>query len=384
MLRRTLAPFVAAALLLAAPAYAQTTKTFGQLPITTDSGATLGANYTVPIWDTVHGQTKQIALSNFLDPTLIFGALSASGPLPMGYYWTTLPTLTNGAYSALQLDASGRLITAAQNPATPSYFVNQNENFTSGALNVHNDGSFTGGGGAGAPLTGGASGITTAANQAIAIAAYNGATLDALQVDGSKNLKTTLATALPAGANVIGAVTQASAPWTTYSPNGFVRLSANFTRPANTTAYAAGKLVANSTTAGSVTPLAFTSATRAAGDAIRIERVRILTSSNSLTTASFIVHFFEASPTVSVGDGTAFDSSGTLSTTGSANYVGPVPVTLTMAGSDGANGVGTPAVGTGITLQPSTTTFYALIEANSAYTPTSGETITVVVEGYRS
>jgi hypothetical protein len=33
--------------------------------------------------------------------------------------------------------------------------------------------------------------------------------------------------------------------------------SASFTRPNNTTAYASGQLVANSTTAGSVAPMAF-------------------------------------------------------------------------------------------------------------------------------
>lgn len=229
--------------------------------------------------------------------------------------------------------------------------------------------------------------------------------------------------AIPAGGNTIGAVTQASGPWTINvtqiastalgaptaagssasgnilavqgvtngvpqpqtTPNAFVRLSSSFTRPANTTAYAAGRLVANSTTAGSVTPLSFASASRVAGDCFRIERVRLMTSSTSLTTASFIVHFFESSPTVSVGDGAAFDSSGTLSTTGALVYAGNVPITLTTAGSDGAVGIGVPGVGNGITMAPqSGTTVYALIEANSAYTPTSGETITVIIEGYRS
>jgi hypothetical protein len=50
-----------------------------------------------------------------------------------------------------------------------------------------------GGAGGGAPLTGGASGIATGANQAVALVAYNGTTLDALQVDGSKFLKVNIA-----------------------------------------------------------------------------------------------------------------------------------------------------------------------------------------------
>jgi hypothetical protein len=191
--------------------------------------------------------------------------------------------------------------------------------------------------------------------------------------------------ALPTGGNTIGAVNQAGAPWTTTTPNGFVRLSSSFTRPANTTQYAAGDLVANNTTAGSVAPLSFANAARSAGDSFRIERVRLTASSNSLTTPSFIVHFFESSPTVSVGDNAVFNTTGTLATTGSATYCGKVLVTLTMAGSDGAVGIGTPDTGIGITMAPqSGTTVYALIEANSTYTPTSGETIGVIVEGYRS
>lgn len=43
---------------------------------------------------------------------------------------------------------------------------------------------------------------------------FNGATFDRLRVDGSKNLLVGVNAALPVGANTIGAVTQASGPWT--------------------------------------------------------------------------------------------------------------------------------------------------------------------------
>ena len=231
--------------------------------------------------------------------------------------------------------------------------------------------------------------------------------------------------ALPTGGNTIGAVTQASGPWTgnitqiasttvgaptaagtsasgnipaiqgvtsgvpvpTTTPNGFVRLSSSFTRPANTTQYAAGDLVANSATSGSVTPLSFASAARVTGDCFRIERVRLITSSTSLTTPSFVVHFFESSPTVSVGDNGVLNASqaGALATTGSATWCGRASIVLNMAGSDGATGIGVPDAGVGITMAPqSGTTVYALVEANAAYTPTSGGTFTVIIEGYRS
>jgi hypothetical protein len=86
---------------------------------------------------------------------------------------------------------------------------------------------------------------------------------------------------LNAGTNNIGAVT---------SNNALIERVASFTRPADTTTYASGDLVANNTTAGSVVPLTFTAVTRSAGDSVRIERARINTSNALLTNASFRLH----------------------------------------------------------------------------------------------
>jgi hypothetical protein len=160
-----------------------------------------------------------------------------------------------------------------------------------------------------------------------------------------------------------------------------IRLSSTFTRPANTTAYAPGALVANSTTAGSVVPLAWTNAVEVAGLSLQVLRARIVTSSTSLANASFMVHLFEASPTVSVGDGAAFDAAGVMSLSGISSYGGFIPVNVLQAGSDGAIGFG--AVGNvgGLTLLPAATTVYGLVECSGAYTPTSAETITVIIEG---
>lgn len=169
------------------------------------------------------------------------------------------------------------------------------------------------------------------------------------------------------------------------SNNSEVRISANFTRPADTTAYAAGDLVANSTTAGSVVPLTFTNAIRTAGDCVRIERVRIEKTSTSLTNASFRLHLFEASPTPTVGDNGAFNASGVLATNNVLNYVGAFNVTMTNSGSDGAAGFGVPITGAAITISPTSgTSVYGFIEVTAAYTPTSGETFYAVIEGYRT
>ena len=181
--------------------------------------------------------------------------------------------------------------------------------------------------------------------------------------------------ALPAGANVIGAVT---------SNNSEIRVQSSFTRPANTTAYVSGYLVANSTTAGSVVALSFASVSRNAGDCVRIERARINTSNALLTNASFRLHLFEGTPVSTVGDGVAFNASGVLSTSGVAGYLGSISITLSNSGSDGSSGRGIPDVGSAITASPTSgTTIYGLLEATAAYVPTSGAVFTVTLEGYR-
>jgi len=184
-----------------------------------------------------------------------------------------------------------------------------------------------------------------------------------------------------------GSAVDASAtnPLPGYAPNSEVVLSASFTRPADTIAYAAGDLAANSTTAGSVVPLSFASAVRVAGDCLRVERIRIEKTSTSLTNASFRVHLFEASPSVTVGDNGVFNSSGTLATGTILSHAGSAPITMVWAGTDGAIGIGLPTTGSGMTVRPSSgTTIYALVEVTAAYTPVSGETFTVILEGYRT
>jgi len=169
------------------------------------------------------------------------------------------------------------------------------------------------------------------------------------------------------------------------SNNSEVRLQASFTRPADTTAYAAGDLVANSTTAGSVVPLSFTSAVRTAGDCVRIERVRVEKSSTSLTNASFRLHLFEASPVPTVGDNGVYNNAGALATSGVLNHAGTFPVTISWSGSDGAMGIGVPTTGSGVTASPTSgTTLFGLLEVTAAYTPVSGEVFYVVLEGYRT
>lgn len=154
--------------------------------------------------------------------------------------------------------------------------------------------------------------------------------------------------------------------------------SASFTRPADTTAYASGDLVANSTTSGSVTPMSFTAARVAAGN-FMIRRARLSKSGTGVTNAAFRLHLFTASPGVTNGDNGVFLS------TQAATYLGYFDVTSMMAFSDGASGIGAPGVGSehGVALA-SGQTIYGLTEPRGAYTPISAEVFTWTLEDYQN
>ena len=167
--------------------------------------------------------------------------------------------------------------------------------------------------------------------------------------------------ATPAGANHIGEV-----------GGRIANPSANFTRPNDTTAYAVGDLVANSTTAGSVTPLSWTAA-RVATGSFMVRRVRLKKSGTTATSGSFRIHLYETSPTVTNGDNGAWLSI-------HAGYLGYFDLTV-VAFSDACAAIAAPAVGSEACVAvASGQTIYGLIEARGAYAPAAQEVFTVVLE----
>lgn len=167
--------------------------------------------------------------------------------------------------------------------------------------------------------------------------------------------------------------TAGTSPWLIAPPSNILA-SASFTRPADTTAYASGDLVANSTTAGSVAAMQFTVARIAAGSGM-IRRARIRKTGTSITNAQFRLHLYSAAPTASNGD------NGAWLTDNAANYLGSFDVTLDKAFTDGAAGNGVPVSGSEINFAlASGQKVYGLLEARGAYTPASGETFTVSLE----
>jgi len=148
-------------------------------------------------------------------------------------------------------------------------------------------------------------------------------------------------------------------------------ISAGFTRPSDTTAYASGDLVANSTTAGSVVPMRFDISD--GGDGGMIRRVRIIKSGTSVTSSSFRLHLY-SSATITCANG----DNGAWSTNQAANYFGAFDITVDKAMTDGAVGNGIPLVGTEMNF--GINTYYGLLEARGAYTPSSAEVFTVELE----
>lgn len=152
------------------------------------------------------------------------------------------------------------------------------------------------------------------------------------------------------------------------------RPSASFTRPADTTAYASGDLVANSTTAGSVVPMTLTISPFNGG--FRVRRFKLHKSGTSTTNAQFRVHLFVSSTiTVTNGDNAAFSVSSV------DNYIGSADVTIGQAFTDGSAGFALPATGTDMAAIPTgAAAVYALLEARAAYTPASGEVFTLSLD----
>lgn len=171
------------------------------------------------------------------------------------------------------------------------------------------------------------------------------------------------------------------------SLDSIARLTAELTRPADTTAYAANDLVGANTSVNDANVIEIEDAVAAAGQALRIERVRLAKSTNTTTNAQFRLHFFEARPTLGVGDNGALGALTALAVDSMRYYAGYVDVTINRAGdatADGAVGVAVPAVGTGLTVAPvSGTSIFVVIQALAAYTPASGEKLWPVIEGIR-
>lgn len=157
------------------------------------------------------------------------------------------------------------------------------------------------------------------------------------------------------------------------SPNSLAAISANFTRPSNTTQYAVGDLIANNTAAASVVPLSWAASPQRAG--FYVVGVRLHKSDHDLTSAQFRIHLYKASPTfTSAGDNGVFS---TVVATGNSDWLGSFDGTMVASHADGDSVVCVPTEGVILPAALAAgTTIYGLIEALATYTPASAEVFT--------
>lgn len=150
-----------------------------------------------------------------------------------------------------------------------------------------------------------------------------------------------------------------------------ITASASFTRPADTTAYAANDLVANSTTAGSVSPMTFRFPT-GYGSNFHVEQAKVRKSGTTATNANFHIRLYSASPTVANGDNGAWSSDG------AATYLGKLDPAIMEAFTDGSANVSAFAAASDLHFNaPTDGVIYGLLVADAAYTPASAEVFTV-------
>lgn len=162
-----------------------------------------------------------------------------------------------------------------------------------------------------------------------------------------------------------------------------VNPSANFTRPADTTAYVVGDLVANSTTAASVVPMqhacVVANIVTTTKGTFHVARAVLKKSTTSTTNAAFRIHLWGSDPSASTGVVNGDNSA--MQIKSGATYLGYIDIASMLAiFSDGAYGVGQPSNGPlNVTLASGSVT-YSLLEVRGAYTPGNAEVFTVVLD----
>lgn len=158
-----------------------------------------------------------------------------------------------------------------------------------------------------------------------------------------------------------------------------ITITDSFVRPANTTAYTAGDLVANDVDAADVVPLKFSVARLGSGRGI-VRRIILFKDDETTTAAAFNLHLFSESPAVNNGDNGAFQP------TTVQNYLGTVAIDMSTgavaSATDLAKG-GAPAAEINFDLRvvgDRERRLYGLLEATGAYAPSASELFEVTLE----
>lgn len=161
--------------------------------------------------------------------------------------------------------------------------------------------------------------------------------------------------AIAAGENFIGAVGGRT-----------IEVQTSFTRPLDTTAYAAGDAVSDSTSTPS--SFAFANAARVAAGSGVIVAAKLTKNSTATAGASFRLWIFESAPTY-VNDNAAM----AILWANRAVRRGYIDFSSPVVGSDCCEYYGSPNQQMTFKLGNGVTSLYFLLQATGAYTPASGE-----------
>lgn len=195
--------------------------------------------------------------------------------------------------------------------------------------------------------------------------------------DGSTDVraKVKAASTSPASSDVVLGVQQVRVDGSV-DPT-MTRVSVTLTRPNDTTAYAAGDAVTDSTSAPTV--LTFSSAARAAGKTGDIVRALMVDSANVATKGSFELWLFNASVTPDNDNAVFTPTDAELAT-----CIGVIPFTLSYIG-DATSGAGGNAIYIGTLSEPIKFTsasgnLFGLVVVRNAYTPVAQEAFTFMLD----
>lgn len=147
-----------------------------------------------------------------------------------------------------------------------------------------------------------------------------------------------------------------------------------FTRPANTTAYAAGDLVANNTTAGNVVPLTFPRSKLRGRTSGKITGASILKGAASVTNANFRLHLFNSTKVPTNGD------NGALAVADLVGYIGSIDIDMEATPTLIVSATAYKHSAAVALAFNATGNIYGFLEALEAYTPASGETFLVTID----
>ncbi len=154
----------------------------------------------------------------------------------------------------------------------------------------------------------------------------------------------------------------------------------SFNRPANTTAYADGDLVSNTTTGAEFAPLTF-NISRLMGSGAAIKAIRFYKDASTTSNADFVLNLFTQDPGIAIADNAA------LSFADYRYFLAAVDCDLSSGGDAGSGGnlferfdLSNPILTDPKTYAAGQPLIYGILEADAAYSPASGELFEITLE----